>query len=116
MPTPAPIWSPSSFVQRRTVLRYRGGMSCFLLHSLRKSAGSGLLALFVAASGYFCAAAQEPKPPSPPPATAAKDNDRAADKEPPLPADAHVEQTIQLNGSPLRYTVAVGTLPVYAKD
>jgi carboxypeptidase C (cathepsin A) len=31
---------------------------------------------------------------------------------PPLPADAHVEQTIQLNGRPLHYTATVGTLPV----
>jgi carboxypeptidase C (cathepsin A) len=31
---------------------------------------------------------------------------------PPLPADTHVEQTIQLNGKALHYTVTVGTLPV----
>ncbi len=32
--------------------------------------------------------------------------------QPPLPPDAHVEQTMQLDGKPLRYTVTVGTLPV----
>jgi carboxypeptidase C (cathepsin A) len=32
--------------------------------------------------------------------------------QPPLPPDAHVEQTMQLEGRPLRYTVTVGTLPV----
>jgi len=57
--------------------------------------------------------AQETKP-TPPPAPA--DATKAADKEPPLPAaDAHVEQTIQLDGKALRYTVTVGALPVYAQ-
>jgi len=32
--------------------------------------------------------------------------------EPPLPPDAHVEQTIQMEGKTLHYTVTVGTLPV----
>ena len=31
---------------------------------------------------------------------------------PPLPADAHVEQSMQLEGKTLHYTVTVGTLPV----
>lgn len=31
---------------------------------------------------------------------------------PPLPADAHVAQSITLDGKPLHYTVTVGTLPV----
>lgn len=35
---------------------------------------------------------------------------------PPLPADAHVLQTMQLDGKTLRYTVTVGTLPVRGKD
>src|SRR6185437_14529951 len=33
-------------------------------------------------------------------------------KLPPLPADAHADQTMQLNGKTLHYTVTVGTLPV----
>ena len=32
--------------------------------------------------------------------------------EPPLPPDAHVEQSIQMDGKTLHYTVTVGTLPV----
>lgn len=42
----------------------------------------------------------------------------AADKPalPPLPADAHVQQTMQLDGKTLRYTVTVGSLPVRDKD
>ncbi len=35
---------------------------------------------------------------------------------PPLPADAHVEQTMELNGKTLHYTVTVGTLPVRNTD
>jgi len=42
----------------------------------------------------------------------------AADKNalPPLPADAHVQQSIEFDGKPLKYTVTVGTLPVRDKD
>jgi carboxypeptidase C (cathepsin A) len=42
----------------------------------------------------------------------------AADKTalPPLPADAHVSQQIQLDGKTLKYTVTVGSLPVRDKD
>src|SRR5580692_2601766 len=32
--------------------------------------------------------------------------------EPPLPPDAHVEQSMQMDGKTLHYTVTVGTLPV----
>jgi carboxypeptidase C (cathepsin A) len=40
------------------------------------------------------------------------DKDKDADKLPPLPPDAHVEQSITLDGKKLTYTVTVGTLPV----
>ncbi|HVN04746.1 MAG TPA: hypothetical protein VMT86_10035 [Bryobacteraceae bacterium] len=60
-------------------------------------------------------AAQEAKSPATPPAAkeAPKDKDQAAEKEPPLPADAHTPQTIQLDGKTLSYQVTVGTLPVF---
>ncbi len=59
------------------------------------------------------AAAQDAKP-----AAAASDAKPAADKaatdkEPPLPAEAHVAQTIQYDGKPLHYTVTIGAMPVY---
>lgn len=38
------------------------------------------------------------------------------DKMPPLPPDAHVAQSMQLDGKTLHYTVTVGTLPVRNKD
>jgi len=46
------------------------------------------------------------------------DKSAPADKNalPPLPADAHAEQTIQFDGKPLKYTVTVGTLPVRDKE
>ena len=57
---------------------------------------------------------QEPKA-APAPTTSAKDakDKDQAEKEPPLPADAHAAQTIQLDGKNLSYQVGVGTLPVY---
>jgi carboxypeptidase C (cathepsin A) len=68
-----------------------------------------LLTLF---AGCWLAPAQESKPPAP----AADAKDKAGEKEPPLPPDAHVAQSMQLEGKQLNYTVTVGTLPVYDKD
>jgi carboxypeptidase C (cathepsin A) len=79
---------------------------------------------FFSSLGILCLAlsavapAQESKPvtaapagaPAPAPAAEAK---KAADQAPPLPADAHAQQSIQLNGKTLNYGVTVGTLPVY---
>ncbi len=45
--------------------------------------------------------------------------DKAASEKstlPPLPAPAHVQQSIELNGKALHYTVTVGALPVRDKD
>jgi len=35
---------------------------------------------------------------------------------PPLPSDAHVDQTMQLGGRTLKYIATVGTIPVYSAD
>ena len=47
-------------------------------------------------------------------------SDKPSEKEksslPPLPADAHTQQSIELDGKPLHYTVTVGTLPVRDKE
>jgi len=91
-------------------------MTPILLHSLRKGASAGILTILILAVGSFRGMAQETKPATPPPAAGAKDKDATADKQPPLPADAHVTQSIQLDGKPLPYNVTVGTLPVYDKD
>lgn len=62
-----------------------------------------------------CAGAQPEKPG--PARTGAADKP-AEDKValPPLPADAHAQQSIQLDGKTLRYNVTVGALPVRDKD
>jgi len=68
------------------------------------------------------AAAQSDNDASKPPAAGAAQGakpspDKAADKNPPLPplpADAHTEQSIVLDGKKLNYTVTVGTL--YVRD
>ncbi|MGA3265170.1 MAG: peptidase S10 [Terracidiphilus sp.] len=50
--------------------------------------------------------------------TAGADKAAAAEKPawPPLPAAAHVQQSMELGGKTLRYTVTVGALPVRDKD
>jgi carboxypeptidase C (cathepsin A) len=77
-----------------------------------------MLVLLLAGLTSFQAAAQEAKPTAPPAPADAKDKDKAkdTDKEAPLPADAHVSQSIQLEGKPLQYTVTVGTLPTYDQE
>ncbi len=92
-------------------------MGSIRLQSFRESAGAGFVTVLLISLGVVGAAAQEAKPAAPaapaPPAAAAD----AKDKEAPLPAaDAHVAQSIQLEGKPLAYTATVGTLPVFDKD
>jgi carboxypeptidase C (cathepsin A) len=55
--------------------------------------------------------AQQAAPAAPAPATAEK-----AAEIPPLPADAHITQTMTLGGRTLSYTATVGTLPVFGSD
>jgi carboxypeptidase C (cathepsin A) len=86
-------------------------MSSISLRSIRNTAAAGTLAMLLLALGSSRAWTQESKP-AIPPAADAKDKDKAADKETPFPADAHVAQSIQLDGKPLHYTVTVGNLPV----
>jgi carboxypeptidase C (cathepsin A) len=94
-------------------------MDSISLYSIHNRAGAGMLAVLLLALGSGLAGAQEAKPAAPAaPADVkdtAKDKDKAAEKEAPLPADAHVAQSIQLDGKTLRYTVMVGALPVNDK-
>src|SRR5215472_6534636 len=85
-------------------------MSPFPMRCLRQCATAGALAVLLVAFGV----AQEPKPAIP--AAAGDTKEKTADKEAPLPAEAHVAQSVQLDGKPLNYTATVGTLPVYDKD
>jgi carboxypeptidase C (cathepsin A) len=66
-------------------------------------------------TAWACVAmAQAPATPVPPAAT--KPTGPAAESMPPLPADAHADQTMQFDGKPLKYTATVGTIPVYGRD
>jgi carboxypeptidase C (cathepsin A) len=56
--------------------------------------------------------AEQPAPPASAEKSAAKPDNGDWNKLPPLPPDAHVEQSITLDGKKLTYTVTVGTLPV----
>jgi carboxypeptidase C (cathepsin A) len=75
--------------------------------SLRKSLLAPSLAILAAISLGNFAHAQDAKPAAP--------ADPSAPKWPianPLPADAHVAQSITVDGKPLKYTATVGTIPI----
>ena len=91
------------------------GMTTFRHHPLRHRLAGRLAALLVAF--WTCGVlAQQPAAGTPKPAAAAADQPTERATRPPLPADAHVDQTIQLNGRTLKYTATVGTIPVYGDD
>jgi carboxypeptidase C (cathepsin A) len=73
-----------------------------------------IIAFLWLSAGLFAPQAQ------PPASTTQKTADKASDKPEetlaPLPADTHVDQTMQLNGRTLKYTATVGTIPVFAAD
>jgi carboxypeptidase C (cathepsin A) len=71
------------------------------------------LSAFIVAGSTSLMVAQAPTAPAP---AQAKPAEHATESLPPLPPDAHVEQSIQLNGKTLKYTATVGTLPVYGTD
>src|SRR6266536_4214719 len=77
----------------------------------RRTGGLRLFALFLT---LFSSTAIGQQPAAPAPAQSAAE--RPADGLPPLPADAHVAQTMQLAGRALNYTATVGTLPTYGAD
>ena len=67
-------------------------------------------AAFLLLFAPFATWSQEAKPAAP---AASAEKPAEKDKEAPLPADAHVSQSIQLGGKTLNYTVTIGTLPVF---
>lgn len=60
--------------------------------------------------------AQQPATPPATPPGQPQAVEKPSDALPPLPSDAHVEQTMQLGGKTLKYTATVGTMPVYSAD
>jgi carboxypeptidase C (cathepsin A) len=83
-------------------------------HYLRMASWTRRLTIGLVAAWTCVAIAQTPAAPAP--AAQQKPAEKAVDTLPPLPAEAHVDQTIQLDGKPLKYTATVGTLPLYGRD
>ena len=71
----------------------------------------GVLSFSIPACPTIAAQTDKEKP-------AAADKADATERKPlpPLPADAHVQQSMQIDGKTLHYTVTVGKLPVYDKQ
>ncbi len=67
----------------------------------------------VIAAASWSASAQQSQPAAPNAASTPADK---AGELPPLPAEAHVSQVIQLGGRNVSYTATVGALPVYGAD
>ncbi len=98
---------------------YRMSMQISPLKSFTlRRAGVGATICLAALSAVACAHTALAQS-APPPAGDAKPAEKPpADKAalPPLPAPAHTQQSIQLDGKTLKYTVTVGSLPVRDKD
>jgi carboxypeptidase C (cathepsin A) len=84
---------------------------CHAARRLKTSAARALAIALLLSTGLLAQQAQPPAP-KPPEKAADKPEDTLA----PLPPDAHVDQTMQLNGRTLKYTATVGTIPVYSAD
>lgn len=84
------------------------------VNALQRATWVACAAFCLAVSPVYVAA-QADKPAD---KAAGQDKAPAADKPalPPLPADAHTQQAMQLDGKTLKYTVTVGALPVRDKD
>lgn len=97
-----------------------GYRACIVLlmdfHKIRNAGGMLALAavcLFAMPISSAIAQADKDKPAD----KAASDKSDKPDKSlPPLPPDAHTQQSIELNGKTLRYTVTVGTLVARDKE
>ncbi len=76
---------------------------------------TSLLLACLAFGSFTLNALAEPEKDKPADKPAAAAGDEKA-PQPPLPADAHVLQSMQFAGKPLAYTVTVGTLPVRDKE
>jgi len=116
--------------QRDAATMYRTGMMFSPLHAAFRRAALAACAIcclgMYATPGWAQATKDHDKPATGD-AQAGSDKaggDKAAadkgaadkDKLPPLPADAHVQQSIELGGKTLHYTVTVGALPVRDGD
>src|SRR5690242_3123370 len=111
---PAPL--VRNFVCNHASGMYRIAMTFSHAVRLRRRSAVLLSALLFLVTSFSAHAQADKKTKAKP--DESKPTQQAEDKMhlPPLPADAHVEQSMQLNGKTLHYTVTVGTLPVRDTD
>lgn len=97
---------------------YVGGMNFIQVGPSCKRTSIAFIALCFTIFTCFPAMAQADKKPVPAAEKSSPADKTAADKLalPPLPPDAHVQQSMELHGKTLHYTVTVGSLPVRDKD
>ena len=89
-------------------------MSVFTLKLQTRFAAAFVFCCLVSPTSSCVAQADNATSSNAKPAGGEKPDEKSA--LPPLPADAHVQQSIQLDGKTLHYTVTVGALPVRDKD
>jgi carboxypeptidase C (cathepsin A) len=82
----------------------------------RQYLGSALVAALFLAFPAHRLFAQNDRPAAEKPPAEKSPNAVEKPSLPPLPPEAHVQQSIQLDGKPLKYTVTVGALPTRDKD
>jgi carboxypeptidase C (cathepsin A) len=90
-------------------------MSVFTLKLQARFAAAFVFCCLVSPTSSCVAQADNATPSNSKPAAGGEKADEKS-ALPPLPADAHVQQSIQLDGKTLHYTVTVGALPVRDKD
>ncbi len=93
---------------------YRSAKRTYKMRLMSRWSVALLSGVFILSVPVAQLAAQGDKPA----AEKAPDKAAAAEKPalPPLPAEAHVQQTMTLDGKPLKYTVTVGAIPTRDKD
>jgi len=89
-------------------------MGFISLHSVAGRGMAGFAAAWMIVTGASFLQAQDSKPPAP--AAAADTKKPESEKQPPLPAEAHTAQSMQLDGKTLNYTATVGTIPVFDQE
>jgi carboxypeptidase C (cathepsin A) len=91
-------------------------MSAFNPRTFRGRLAAAAVIFCCLLSSTIKAAGQAEKEASAPQKPASSEKTEEKNLLPPLPADARVQQSIQLEGKTLHYTVTVGALPVRDKD
>jgi carboxypeptidase C (cathepsin A) len=95
---------------------YRIPMSAFNPRTYQGRLAAATLVFCCLLSSAIQSIAQAEKEAAPPQKPASSEKAEEKNALPPLPPEAHVQQSIQLDGKTLHYTATVGALPVRDKD